>query len=271
MKLAPSLALLPLVLSAPMSGDPEHGLAIELRSPSAEVELGESIVLRLAFVNSGEEAFYVERPKDLGPQHLSIRVQRGACVRESPPLHYDAEVESLRLMFVPLLHGDRLEGDLAAFNAPGLLNLTDPGEYSVRATFVSEGLRHLGLLWPVWRGRVDSGDLRLIVKPPEESTLEAWRDRLRRCLAQVPCEDWKAVAYFRLVRDRQAREVLERLFDRDYEVNPMIAEALAHQLEPSESEVIRRIAERSRYVELRDTYLAIAERVRTRGQDPCAE
>lgn len=273
MRLGPSLALLSLLLSEPVSGDGQHGLAIELRSQTVEVELGQPILLRLTFENVGNEPFYVERTKDFGPQHLSIRAQRGGCVQQTAAMHYDAEIESLRFSFMPLLPGDRLEESLPPLSGPfgpGPLDLTEPGEYSVRASFVSQGSPHAGLIWPVWRGSVTSADVRLVVSAPQPPTVAEWRDRLRSCYAQVPCEDWESVAYFRLVRDSQAREVLEHLFDRDYEANPMIAEALAHQLEPRESDLIRRIGERTGDVDLRARFLAIAERVRNRGQTTCA-
>jgi hypothetical protein len=197
------------------------------------------------------------------------------CTFDAPVSFGDLSVSKRRFLYTPLFPGDLLKTRLPPFNdLAGIetLDFPGPGSYEIQAVFHSAGNPQEGLIWPIWRGEVYSKWLRLRLLPPSAQRVQEFRQRLGRCLKQQPCDDFRAVEYFRLVRDPKAAELLIEIFRRDYVSDPRIAEALANQEHTEVPGLLQELAQSPKLdSRTRDYFLSILERIRTEQRQPCSE
>lgn len=264
-----SLALLAFLSVSGAEGGQTDELELVLRDDQDSFELGQPIELRIAYENHGSEAFFVERPGYSHTRGLKLKATRGECRYESSFLHSSAPIEYQRFAYIPLLVGDRFVTTLPQFNdllGVKLMDLRVPGTYELWAVLESEGSRAEGFVWPIWRGTVESEPLSITIVEPSEETVRRWTSRLRKCLREAPCIDLEAIGYFRFVRDPEAAQVLRRLLQRDYEKNPLIAEAVANQGTAADLELLKELASKSSYESTREYFETLAA---TNLDDPC--
>jgi hypothetical protein len=246
-------------------------LRLELRLARSEVALGEPINVEIAFKNVGDSGLFVERTRDLGPDHVNIVARRGTCEYSVTPMHATMKEDDRRFLLSGLGPGDQLLQSLPTVNSAEALGGTDlffpaPGVYTVTGSFRSEGApTGLGAA-PVWRGVVTSAPVTLTVRAAKPTTLARMRSMLASGSQGDP--DLQAVAYFRYVKDQQAAGLLARLLS-TAAPNPVLMEAVAWQGRRSDAELLERHAREQLSTDRRLAEYArdLARRLRERG--PC--
>ncbi|HEU4890870.1 MAG TPA: hypothetical protein VFT47_04935 [Vicinamibacterales bacterium] len=265
------LAAAVLSLLAFRSSAAPEALRLELRLGRSEVALGEPIDVAIAFKNIGDSGLFVERTRDLGPDHVNIIARRGTCEYALTPSHATMREEDRRFLLTGLGPRDQLIQSLPVLNSAEALGGTDlffpaPGVYTVISSFRSEGApTGLGGV-PVWRGVVTSAPVTLTVRAAKPTTLARMRSMLASGSQGDP--DLQAVAYFRYVKDQQAARLLARLLS-SAAPNPVLMEAVAWQGRRSDAELLERHAREQLSTDRRLAEYArdLATRLRERG--PC--
>ena len=216
-------------------------LTIELRPARIEIALGDPIALDVSFANIGDVGLFVERSYDLGREHLNILARRDGCEYSVAPIHAITTVDARRFLLTPLAPRDRLIQPVITLNTIESLGGADlflpaPGEYSLQATFRSDGPAVVNGVSPVWRGTATTPPIILTVRSPDRAMLDRMRS-LVQIATRTGVVDPTAVAYFRYVRDNQAADLLALLLSKEPS-NPLVIEALAHQGRPSDAELL---------------------------------
>ena len=262
--------LLALVLGATTSGDELH---LSIQTDQLAIEQGVPFQLELSYSNAGKDAFYLERPTTFGPSGLDVNVRNEHCSYNITPSSDELAKSTRRLLYTPLFPGDRLTVKLPPFNdLAGMqtLDLPGPGTFEIQAIFHSQGESQEGLIWPIWRGEASSPWLSIRVVPPTSARLHDFRQRLRACLDSEPCDDYRAIEYFRLVKDSRATPLLLEIFRRDFASNPRIVEALANQDLPGSAAVIEQVAHTSSLdSSIKNYFESVAQRIRSGTVHPC--
>jgi hypothetical protein len=270
MRLAVAAVLLPqFTLSSHAQDDTD--LAIQLQVAHRAFELGTPIDLSLEFVNLSDTAFYLNRTDDFGPAAVDIIARTGTCVYRLPAIHFDVAASVRSSMFTRLLGGDRLIQELFRFADPESIGesfLSGPGPYMFQATFRSEGPSVASAQGPVWRGFVQSPEVRIVITPPSLARVERMRTALRSGL-QTGDVDATSLKYFRLVKDPTAADLLVALLDKVPD-NPFLLDAVAHQSRMSDGAALDRAAASATLG--RDATMAAYARdlaKRVRSSSPC--
>lgn len=254
-----------------------NGLDIRLGSAQTEYSLAEGITLTISFHNDGEDALFLARPRSFGPGSNSLRIVARSrdCEYEVDFVHFDIHVDSLKFFFAPLLRGDTLSQPLPpvadASTALGLdLFLPGPGTYTFRLELSSEGELYEAFLGPIWRGKAQSNEIRLHLRPPSSAEVSTWRSKLAACLQAGTCMTDPAVRYFSHVKDEQAARLLVEVL-RAEPNDSFAAEALFRQATPEAAEVLKATAAKSSvYAEVRQHYLSLAKKLE-RSDRRCPE
>ncbi len=225
---------------------------IRLRvSPSQAVEDGESFRLTIDLENGGAESLYVFRSTVIGETALNVLAAKGTCEYRAEPHYIGLPETDRRFYYVPLLPGRRIQEDFC-LNDPEdpdtiQLPLAGPGVYRLWVTYRSREHWVVGPLWPVWVGDAASNEIRLEVLPAVPSSIERWRQRLRKG------ED-SAISYFRHVGDPVAAETLIRMIEAD-PVRVGLTEAIVRQERPKDAAVLRALTNRPELSEARRQFL----------------
>lgn len=223
-------------------GYSQEAIELRLHGPELTYVLGTPLMLELSVTNSGDEATYVELTHDLGPGALNVVATREGCSYAVDPAFFDQPVEDLRFDFVALQPGSSHRFEMVGLNVPGqglYLDLPGPGAYTLTATFTSDGAPIEGVIWPVWRGTVESAPLTIQVIEPSAEVIAGWRQRLEACVGAVDgCEDLAAMEYFRFVRAAGVGDLLRELLEKDPLRYSPAGTALVHQQNEQEVEFL---------------------------------
>ena len=241
--IATSLLLVPVISHA-------EPISLQLRAP-ATARLGEAVPLSVVFSHEADEALYVDfSGSDYGTESLVICAYGADKLwKRVGQIHLDRDVAARRFDFIPLRPGQRFESPILSINDPAagalpILRLANPGTYELFARFESRGPSDAGVIWPIWRGAVQSEPQRLTLLPASEDVVRNYRERLSTCLSDTVDCDSNAIGYFTTVRDVQAADVLARILDAAVAPDIALAYAVANQLGTRARESLRRFGER---------------------------
>jgi len=257
-----------LILDAGAQGNDD--LAIQLHALRRTVTLGTPLELNLEFINVSHTPFQLSRTNDFGPDAIDVVARRDGCEYRVHPLHWDIIDSSDRFtMLTRLFGGDRLWQELTLNNPDvidGQLSLPGPGAYMVRATFRSEGRSVQGSRETIWRGFVQSPEVRIVFESPDLVALERRRAALRPALQGGGEMDIAALRYFQLVKDEVAGDLLVQLLDKAPD-HTVLLDAIAHQNRRTDAVALDRAAERSSYRLFKEYTIKLANRLR--NPDSC--
>jgi len=240
------------------------GLRIGLSGPQ-EVCLGEALILRVAFTNTGSAPFFLHRGVSIGsPEELQLSAKGGECTFAVAETHVEAPADWVPFLLVPLVPGRSLEESVLLNDVSGSfieLPFRAPGTYHLIATLI--GSDRQTPHGPLWIGKAESPAFQVVVQPPRRESLESWRRALDLC-THGDCNQLEgATKYFSLVRDDVAAELLIRLLsDRG-----SVARAVAAQGRKQDVSALRLHASRHVIPAAREYYMRAADRIE-RG-DPC--
>jgi len=225
----------------------EERVSVELAMPQV-ASLDDHVPMSLVFTNSGDEAFFFHfSGVDYGQRALVVCAQKDSVWYATGKVHFDRDVSATRFDFIPLRPDQKFEtpvlgiNDLNAVMMPAL-RLPEPGEYEVFASYTSEGPGAVGILWPVWRGRLKSEPKKLRLTAAADEVVGARLAALRQCVSEG-C-DTNEIAYFTIGRVSAAVPLLADLLDRAVAPDPVLIEALVNQSHDAADTALMRFVRR---------------------------